>query len=226
MSDLRNIFTSRDFVINSNIVKCISSIDITLEEFLLVLYFINISSLLNTDDIKEKLGFDDEKIFNTFTSLINKKYIEMVVTNNNGEVIEQIKLDPLYDRLALNKKTENVDSKDIYAMFESELGRTLSSFEYEMINKWIEKGVEEETIKNALKEAVLNNVRNFKYIDKIIYEWTKKGIKNKLKDDNKKDNNDLEDWQKELVKEKKYDTFNFEEEELEDDNYYSEDDDE
>ena len=187
MSDLRNIFTSRDFVINSNIVKCISSIDITLEEFLLVLYFINISSLLNTDDIKEKLGFDDEKIFNTFTSLINKKYIEMVVTNNNGEVIEQIKLDPLYDRLALNKKTENVDSKDIYAMFESELGRTLSSLEYEMINKWIEKGVEEETIKNALKEAVLNNVRNFKYIDKIIYEWTKKGIKNKIKDDNKKD---------------------------------------
>lgn len=186
MSDLRNIFTSRDFVINSNIVKCISSIDITLEEFLLVLYFINISSLLNTDDIKEKLGFDDEKIFNTFTSLINKKYIEMVVTNNNGEVIEQIKLDPLYDRLALNKKTENVDSKDIYAMFESELGRTLSSFEYEMINKWIEKGVEEETIKNALKEAVLNNVRNFKYIDKIIYEWTKKGIKNKIKDDNKR----------------------------------------
>lgn len=187
MSDLRNIFTSRDFVINSNIVKCISTIDITLDEFLLVLYFINISSLLNTDDIKEKLGFDEEKIFNTFTSLINKKYIEMVVTNNNGEVIEQIKLDPLYDRLALNKKTDKVESKDIYAMFESELGRTLSSFEYEMINKWLEKGVEEETIKKALKEAVLNNVRNFKYIDKIIYEWTKKGIKNKIKEDNKKD---------------------------------------
>lgn len=187
MSDLRNIFTSRDFVINSNIVKCISTIDITLDEFLLVLYFINISSFLNTDDIKEKLGFDEEKIFNTFTSLINKKYIEMVVTNNNGEVTEQIKLDPLYDRLALNKKTDKVESKDIYTMFESELGRTLSSFEYEMINKWLEKGVEEETIKKALKEAVLNNVRNFKYIDKIIYEWTKKGIKNKIKEDNKKD---------------------------------------
>lgn len=43
-------------------------------------------------------------------------------------------------------------------------------------------------------------------------------------DDNKKDNNDLEDWQKELVKENKYDSFNFEEEELEDDDYYSEDD--
>ena len=183
MSDLRNIFTSRDFVINSNIVKCISTIDITLDEFLLVLYFINISSLLNTEDIKEKLGCDEEKIFNTFTSLINKKYIEMIVTNNNGEVIEQIKLDPLYDRLALNKKTETIKDTDIFAMFESELGRTLSSFEYEMINKWIEKGVQEDTIKNALKEAVLNGVRNFKYIDKIIYEWSKNGIKNKMKEE-------------------------------------------
>lgn len=45
-------------------------------------------------------------------------------------------------------------------------------------------------------------------------------------DDNKKDNTDLEDWQKELVKENKYDSFNFEEEELEDDDYYSEDDNE
>ena len=43
-------------------------------------------------------------------------------------------------------------------------------------------------------------------------------------DDNKKDNNDLEDWQKELVKENKHDSFNFEEEELEDDDYYSEND--
>lgn len=46
------------------------------------------------------------------------------------------------------------------------------------------------------------------------------------KDDNKKDNKDLEDWQKELVKENKHDSFNFEEEELEDDDYYSEDDNE
>lgn len=187
MSDLRNMFTSKDFVINSNIVKCITAIDITLDEFLLVLYFINVSSLLNTEDIKEKLGFDEEKIFNTFTSLINKKYIEMVVTNNNGEVIEQIKLDPLYDRLALNKKTDSTNNKDIYAMFESELGRTLSSFEYEMINKWLEKGVSEETIKSALKEAVLNGVRSFKYIDKIVYEWSKKGIKNKIKEEKQKE---------------------------------------
>ena len=37
MSDLRNMFTSKDFIINSNVIKCISNIDITLDEFLLVL---------------------------------------------------------------------------------------------------------------------------------------------------------------------------------------------
>lgn len=183
MSDLRKIFETKDFVVNTNIIKNINHLDITLDEFLLVLYFINISCNLNTDDIKAKLGFDEDKIVNTFTSLVNKKYIEMVVTNNNGEVIEKINLDPFYDRLLLNSDTDKSKEEDIYALFERELGRTLSSFEYELINKWLESGVSEDTIKQALKEAILNNVRNFKYIDKIIYEWSKNGIKKRVKED-------------------------------------------
>ena len=176
MSDLRNIFKSKDFVINSNIIKCIKSLDLSLDEFLLILYFINISCELNTEDIKDKLGFDEDTVFNTFNSLINKKYIEMDVKNNNSVIIEMIKLDPFYDRLALNKKNDD-NTTDIYSLFEQELGRTLSSFEYEIINKWIEKGISEDTIKRALKEAILNGVTNFKYIDKIIYDWSKNNVK-------------------------------------------------
>ncbi len=180
MSDLRSTFITKDFVINSNIVKCISELDINLIEFLLILYFINYSCSLNMDDIKNKLGLSDNQIFDSFNSLLNKKYIEMKVENKNGEVIEKIKLDPLYDRLALNKKTENT-SEDIYALYEKELGRTLSSFEYEMINKWKEMGSSEDIIKGALKEAILNGVTSFKYIDKIVYEWSKNGIKKNIK---------------------------------------------
>lgn len=193
MSDLRNMFTSKDFVINSNIIKCISNIDITLDEFLLILYFINVSEYLDVNNINKKLGFDEKKAVDTFSSLLNKKYIEMNVINKNGEVIEKVNLDPLYDRLALNKKTENNDV-DIYALFEKELGRTLSSFEYEMINKWIENSISEDIIKGALKEAILSNVRNFKYIDKIVYEWSKKGIKNHVKEENKTEELFDYDW--------------------------------
>ncbi len=193
MSDLRSAFETKDFVINKNIVKCISELDITLDEFLLILYFINVSPLLNTEDIKLKLGFSDEKLFNSFNNLLNKKYIGMDVTQDKDKVIEKVNLDMFYDRLLLNEKTESKET-DIYALFEKELGRTLSSFEYELINKWLDSGVSEDTIKEALKEAILNNVRGFKYIDKIIYEWTKKGVKKRVKEEKEIDDMFDYDW--------------------------------
>ncbi len=182
MKELRNEFLIKDFVVNRNIVKSIGNIDITLDEFLMVLYFINVSYDLDVESIKAYLGFDEEKAVSVFSSLMNKKYIEMDVSNVGGKVIEQICLDPLFDRLVLNKKTED-KSCDIFGMFESELGRTLSSFEYEMINSWISNGVSDEMIRDALKEAILNNVRSFKYIDKIIYDWTRNGVKKRIKEE-------------------------------------------
>ena len=191
MKELRNEFLTRDFIVNSNIIKSISNIDITLDEFLMILYFINVSYNLDIESIKDRLGFDEEKAVNVFSSLINKKYIEMVVSNVNGNVVEVVNLEPLLDRLVLNKRTEDINT-DIYAIFESELGRTLSSFEYEMINDWLNKGTSEETIKEALKEAILNNVRNFRYIDKIIYEWNRNGVKKRIKEE--KTNVDMFDY--------------------------------
>lgn len=49
--------------------------------------------------------------------------------------------------------------------------------EVEIISAWIENGTSEETIKLALKEATYNGVTNLRYIDRIISEWSKKGIK-------------------------------------------------
>ena len=66
---------------------------------------------------------------------------------------------------------------DIFKTFEKELGRTISSMELELINGWLTVGVPEEIILGALREAVYNGVTSFKYIDRIIYEWDKKGFK-------------------------------------------------
>jgi len=194
MSELRDAFKSKDFVINSNIIRCISSLDIDLKEFLLVLYFINVSPLLDTEDIKNKIGLSEDDIVNSFSSLLNKKYIELDVSNNGGVVTEKIKLDPLYDRLAFNSNNNENRSDDIYSLFETELGRTLSSFEFEMINNWLDRGIDEDTIKKALKEAILNGVRNFKYIDKIIYSWSKNGPKKRSNDDDSSEELFDYDW--------------------------------
>ena len=53
--------------------------------------------------------------------------------------------------------------------------------EYEIIKGWISDKFSYEIIVKALKEAVYNQVTNLNYIDKILYDWNKKGIKNKEK---------------------------------------------
>ena len=62
-------------------------------------------------------------------------------------------------------------------VFEKEFGRTLSSMDCEIINAWIENGFSEELILSALKEAVYNGATSLRYIDKVLYEWNRKGIK-------------------------------------------------
>lgn len=174
MNDIKKEFLKKDFIINTNIVKTISNLDITIKEFMLLLYFININNSLDLKNIKDKLGLNDEDILNTYSSLLTKKLISVSLVKTNGLSSEVINLDMFYDKLIMNTKTEEV-STDIYSKFESEFGRVLSPIEYETINRWISSGVKEDLILSALKEAVVSGACNLRYIDKIIYSWTKKG---------------------------------------------------
>lgn len=175
MLDLKSKYQEKNFQINRLILKSIKNLNLSLNEFLLIMYFINEKNSLDLEDIKETLGFSDEEVLNTYSDLVSKCLIETVVKRENGKVIETISLDMFFDKLILNSTSENkAKETDIFAKFESEFGRSLSPIEYETINNWINNGVKEETIISALKEAVLNGVTNLRYIDKIIYEWTKK----------------------------------------------------
>ena len=84
---------------------------------------------------------------------------------------------------------------NIFEIFEKEFARPLSPMEFEFINEWIKSGMSEELIIEALKEATYNGVSNLRYIDKILYEWNKKGIKRtddldrKIKEEESKEDN-------------------------------------
>ena len=46
-----------------------------------------------------------------------------------------------------------------------------------MINTWLDRdGCSEELVKAALKEAVLSGKLNFRYIDRILFEWQRNNI--------------------------------------------------
>ena len=102
-----------------------------------------------------------------------------MVKNKDGKVEELIDLTPFYESIAydidIEKKKENDTS--VFSLFENEFGRPLSSMEFELINNWLDRGISEELINSALKEAIFNGSFTLRYIDAILTEWVKKGFK-------------------------------------------------
>ena len=133
------------------------------------------------------MNLDVVGIMEVISSLCDKKLIEIEVKNIDGDMKEIINIDTIYSKLLIDaiEETEEKDDGKIYNLIEEEFGRTLSSIECETISGWINGGISEDLIKGALKEAVLNGVTSLKYIDRILYDWNKKGYK-KVKDINKK----------------------------------------
>ena len=128
---------------------------------------------------------DKYKAMEIITAMAEKGIVEIKVENNkSGKKEEYLYLEPLNNKMLnllidLQLGTNKTVDTNIFAAFETELGRTLSAMEIEIIKEWIHSGVSEELIKEALKEAILNNVRNLKYIDRILYNWKNLGIKTK-----------------------------------------------
>lgn len=178
----KTIFECKKYVTNSIFIKKALALKLSLEEFLMLTYFDNdYNSFLNIEDVSKNLGLTLDEAYKIFNNLISKKLIIIESTKDlEGRMIERVSLDNFYDMIVEEKVEEKKETKkvDIYSHFESEFGRTITSIEYEIINAWLEKGYSEELILGALKEAVYNNVKNLRYIDKILYEWGKKGFKN------------------------------------------------
>lgn len=196
MNELKDSLRMKPFIINPGIIKNISKIDITLDEFILLLYFINIENKLNLQDINKYTDFDNGHILELFNSLIGKGLIELkVIEIAQNKHDEEISLEVFYDKLIMNSKEDSkVDEKislDLFQKFEQEFGRTLSPVEYKVIEEWLNKGIKEDLIEEALKEAVLSGVTTLRYIEAIIREWTKNGGKRPLR---KKETNEEKEY--------------------------------
>ena len=150
-------------------------------ELLMLIYLLNCNEKLILDNkkISKDLYLEENEVLNIISSLIEKNYISIEMSKNNGIIEEYISLDLFYEKinscLIENDKKDN--SSDIYSKFEKEFGRTLSPVEYETISKWIESNIPIDLIEAALKEAILSGVNSIRYIDKILFEWNKKGYK-------------------------------------------------
>lgn len=178
----KSVFETKKYVTNSLFIKKALELNLNLKEFLMLTYFDNdYNNYLNIELLSENIGLTLDESYKIFNSLLSKKLIEIKTSKDlEGRMIEKVDLNNFYTMICEEeKKAEKEETKsDIYSVFETEFARPITSMEYEIINAWLEKNYSEELIVGALKEAVYNGVNNFRYIDKILYEWSKKGFKN------------------------------------------------
>ncbi len=185
MDKIVNILEEKIYNISGLLLKNYKKLNISEEELIVIIYLINLKGKIayNPTIFIEEIDMEKYKIMNIISSLVDKKIISVFLEKNSlNKTEEYINLEMLYTKLAsfvLDKVTPTIEDNSIFEMFEKEFGRTLSPMEYEIIKGWINDKFSDILIKEALKEAIYNGVNNLRYIDKILYEWNKKGIKNK-----------------------------------------------
>ncbi len=198
MEQLRN---DNHYTIPKYVLTYAKDLNLDMNSLLLLIYLINNSSnpIFDCKGISKDVNLNEEEFYNSITSLKEKKILSIEMVKNEAGILEErINIDSFYDIIfskMLEDKSTDEGNSDLFDSFEKEFGRTLSPMEYEIINSWVETKIDKGLIISALKEAVFNGVNNLRYIDKILYEWNKKGIKRtddldrKIKEEESKEDN-------------------------------------
>ena len=172
---LIELYKSGHMVIPLYLLKNYKDLKLDLDEFIFLMYLYNKGDkeLFDPGKISNDLNIPLKDVMKYISTLTDKKMLKVIID-----------LDDFYRKISLkmvSNVNDNLDelNSSVFTFIEKEFGRTLSPMENEIIKSWLENGSSEELVREAVKEATFNGVNNLRYIDKILYEWEKKGIKNK-----------------------------------------------
>ena len=176
---MKNNFKFLDF--NALLLEYYKELNINNDELLILLmanHLIEEGEITLTNELFEiKLNMSFAEIDNAFNSLLTKKYITFETINDEfGASLKNIKnlLFNLYKKDLLNidnfgNKKENADTrKELISSFEHYFERELTSSEIDYVYKWLENGIKQEMILDALKDSYNLNHLSLKNIDSII----------------------------------------------------------
>lgn len=189
---LNELIKTKTVTIPLYVLKMYKEFNLNVDEIILLLFLYDKDQVVfNPNDISENTGLELGKVMENISKLTKKGLLNITPKTNDRKIKEEVlDLSPLFDKITLkvidNLNKEDNDGINVYSILEEEFSRKLSPMECEMVDDWKKNGYANELIKEATREAVLNGVSSLRYIDKILYEWNKKGYKNK--DDIKKKN--------------------------------------
>ncbi|NJP38899.1 DnaD domain-containing protein [Alkalicoccus luteus] len=190
---LLNLLQEKPFVLPALFFKSYKQLGLTDEEFLLVLHIHQLSeegvTFPSPEMLAGRMTADENNISSILRQLLRKGLIEIKEQprSSTAMIQEEMTLQPLYRKMAESagqpseadgREQSEIEEGRLFQRFEEEFGRPLSSIEMEMISMWLDEDKHTcELIQSALKEAVISSKLNFRYIDRILFEWKRKGIK-------------------------------------------------
>lgn len=175
MDKIVELLKTKDVLIPQILLFNYTKLKLNTTELVIIIILIN-SSIYNPKQIAECMEINLPLLLEMIASLEEKGILKIELNKVNNIQVEEVNLTGLYEKLSFLITDSKKNHNSIYETFEQELGRTLSPIEYELVGEWLNTN-SEELLLLALKEATYNGVSNFRYIDRIIHEWNKKGIK-------------------------------------------------
>ena len=138
---------------------------------------------ITADLLSLKMSLDVKEIDRLIADLLTRGLMEYATAN--GKTVTS--LNPLKEKLyrefqitisreneTKNNETISAQLNNIFENFQKELGRSLSPLEISRIREWVAMGYSDETIINALKEAISQGKKSLKSVDKILLTWAKR----------------------------------------------------
>ena len=183
-NQLLNLIKQGYFVVPLYLLALREKLSLSMEHFIFLLFLMNKGErfVFNPKELANEYSCTLEKVMEEISYLSDKNFLHVEVSKNDKGVMEEnVTLEDCYvkiNHLLLEDFQQEKENTDLFAVIEKEFGRPLSPMEYEIIKAWIDNHMSEELILAALKEATYNGVSNLRYIDKILYEWSKKGYQN------------------------------------------------
>ena len=180
---LNKVIGDGNIVIPLYILKYFKKFDLTMEEFIFLMYLYNRQDNLdfNPDKISLDLNIDIMEVMGYVAVLTDKGYLKLEVKKTENNILEEvIDLSSFYERISMlliNNDKEEKEDNNILFYIEKELGRPMSSVEIKIVNEWKNNNISDELIKKALSIALNDGVYSLKYIDKILVDWVTRGYK-------------------------------------------------
>ena len=180
---LNKVIGDGNIVIPLYILKYFKKFDLTMEEFIFLMYLYNKQDNLdfNQDKISLDLNIDIMEVMGYVAVLTDKGYLKLEVKKTENNILEEvIDLSSFYERMSMlliNNDKEEKEDNNILFYIEKELGRPMSSIEIKIVNEWKNNNISDELIKKALSIALNDGVYSLKYIDKILVDWVTRGYK-------------------------------------------------